>query len=491
MAGFIEGVDRGQSVLFPDWLDDWIGEDSVVRVVDFFVEALDLQRLGFSRSAPARTGRPGYHPAVLLKLFIYGYLNRIPSSRRLEREAGRNVELMWLTGKLVPDHKTIADFRRDNGAGIRKVCAQFVALCRRIGTLKGDCVAIDGSKFKAVNNRDRNFTKGKIASRIAHLEADVERYITEMVRIDRQEEGEARAGKVEHLSRRYGRIRQEIARLKEMDKALADAPDGQISLTDPDARAMATSARNSGLVGYNVQSAVDAETHLIVAHEVTDQGFDREQLSPMAIAAKAALGRDDLHAIADKGYFSGPEILACHEAGITTTVPRPATSGNAAKGMYVKAGLRLRRRPGRLCLPGRRRPDLPLHDRGTRDPDPAKLDQRMQDLPAPEQLHDRQRAADFTLGTRGSGRRHGWASRARPGLHDAAPLHRRAPVRHDQGVDGRHPFPDAQAAERPQRDGAERSGLQHQTNGRPARRQGADAGHAGVITDGDSRRAEP
>ena len=146
--------------------------------------------------APARTGRPGYHPSVLLKLFIYGYLNRIPSSRRLEREAGRNVELMWLTGRLAPDHKTIADFRRDNGPAIRRTCAQFVDLCRRIGVLKGNCVAIDGSKFKAVNNRDRNFTKGKIASRLVHLEADVERYIQEMVRIDRQEEGEARAEKV-------------------------------------------------------------------------------------------------------------------------------------------------------------------------------------------------------------------------------------------------------------------------------------------------------
>ena len=164
MAGFIEGVDRGQSVLFPERLDDWIGEHSLVRVVDFFVEELDLQRLGFSRSAAARTGRPDYHPAVLLKLFIYGYLNRISSSRRLECEAGRNVEVMWLTGKLVPDHKTIADFRRDNGAGIRKVCAQFVELCRRIGVLKGAVVAVDGSKLKAVNNRDRNFTKGKIAS---------------------------------------------------------------------------------------------------------------------------------------------------------------------------------------------------------------------------------------------------------------------------------------------------------------------------------------
>jgi hypothetical protein len=184
---------------------------------------------------------------------------------------------------------------------------------------------------------DRNFTTGKIASRLAHLEADVDRYINEMVRIDRQEEGEARAEKVAHLARRYGRIRQEIDRLKAMDKALADAPDGQISLTDPDARAMATSARHSGMVGYNVQSAVDTETHLIVPHDVTNQGFDRDQLSPMAVAAKEALGRDDLHAIADKGYFSGSEILACHEKGITTTVPHPATSGNEGKGMFVKA----------------------------------------------------------------------------------------------------------------------------------------------------------
>ena len=214
MAGFIEGVGRNQTVLFPDRLEDWIGEDSLVRVVDLFVGELDLPGLGFGRASPARTGRPGYHAAVLLKLFVYGYLNRIPSSRRLEREAGRNVEVMWLTGRLVPDHKTIADFRRDNSAAIRKTCAQFVELCRRIGTLKGDCVAIDGSKFKAVNNRDKNFTKGKIASRLAHLEADVDRYITEMVRIDRQEEGEARVEKVQHLARRYGRIRQEIEKLK-------------------------------------------------------------------------------------------------------------------------------------------------------------------------------------------------------------------------------------------------------------------------------------
>lgn len=203
--------------------------------------------------------------------------------------------------------------------------------------LNGACVAIDGSKFRAVNARDRNFTKGKIASRIAHLEADVERYINEMVRVDRQEDGEGRAEKVAHLARRYGRVRQHIQHLQAMDRALADTPDGQISLTDPDARAMATSARNSGMVGYNVQSAVDAETHLIVAHDVTNQGHDRDLLVPMTIAAKEALHRDELHVLADKGYFSGRQILTCHEAGITTTIPRPETSGNRAKGLYVKA----------------------------------------------------------------------------------------------------------------------------------------------------------
>lgn len=353
MSGFIEGVDRDQVSLFPERLEDWIDEDHLVRVVDLFVEQLDLTNLGFARAAPARTGRPGYHPSVLLKLFIYGYLNRIPSSRRLEREAGRNVEVMWLLGRLAPDHKTIADFRRGNGAAIRRTCAQFVELCRRIGTLKGDCVAIDGSKFKAVNNRDKNFTKRKIASRLAHLEADVERYITEMVRIDRQEEGEARAEKVARLAQRYGRLKGEIEKLKALDKALADAPDGQISLTDPDARAIATSARNSGLVGYNTQCAVDTETHIIVAHDVTNKGFDRDQLSPMALAAKAALGRDKLHALADKGYFSGAEIAACDKTGITVTMPRPETSGNRSKGMYVKADFQYD--PARrLYLPDRR-----------------------------------------------------------------------------------------------------------------------------------------
>lgn len=337
MAGFIEGVHRDQATLFPERLEDWISEDHLVRVVDLFVDELDLATLGFHRHAPASTGRPGYHPAVLLKLFIYGYLNRIPSSRRLEREAGRNVELMWLTGRLVPDHKTIADFRRDNGKAIQRTCAEFVELCRRIGVLQGACVAVDGSKFKAVNNRDRNFTPAKIASRLAHLEKEVGRYIEEADRADRQETGAALAEKVAHLTERTHRVRVEMDRLVRLRRELETAPDGQISLTDPDARAMATRAQHSGHVGYNVQSVVDAETHLIVTHEVTNQGHDRDQLAAMAREAKAALQRDDLHVLADKGYFSGAELLACHEQGITATVPRADTSGSRVHGLYVKA----------------------------------------------------------------------------------------------------------------------------------------------------------
>lgn len=337
MSGYIEGIDRGQATLFPDRLEDWIGDDNPVRVIDLFVDEVDLAGLGFGRTVPATTGRPGYHPSVLLKLFIYGYLNRVPSSRALEREAGRNVEVMWLTGRLAPDHKTIADFRRDNGPAIRRTCAQFVELCRRIGMLKGDCVAIDGSKFKAVNNRDKNFTKGKVKSRTAHLVASIERYLDEMVRIDRQEEGEVRAEKISNLAQRCERIRQEIERLVDIGQALRESPESQISLTDPDSRSMATSAKGSGFVGYNAQAAVETESHLIVAHDVINAGHDRDQLSPMAKGAKVALGREEMSAVADKGYFSGREILACHEDGITTTLPRPETSVNRKKGMYVKA----------------------------------------------------------------------------------------------------------------------------------------------------------
>ena len=334
MKRFVEGVDRSQSTLFPECLEDWIIEDNPVRVIDAFVDALDLGELGFSGVEPEATGRPSYHPSVLLKLYIYGYLNRVQSSRRLEREAGRNVEVMWLTGRLVPDHKTIADFRTDNGKAIRQVCAGFVDLCREIGLLATASVAIDSSKFKAVNNRDRNFTRAKVERRRAQLEESVARYLSQLDTADRQEPTEALATKTERLKDKLARLKQEMAKLATIEAQMLASPDQQVSLTDPDSRSMATSGRGSGVVGYNVQVAVDTEHHLIVAHEVTTSGSDRAQLANMAKQAKAVLQAEELAAVADRGYFNSPEILACHEAGITVTLPKPMTSGAKADGRY-------------------------------------------------------------------------------------------------------------------------------------------------------------
>ena len=387
---------------------------------------------------------------------------------------------MWLTGRLAPDHKTIADFRRDNGPAIRETCAQFVELCRRIGVLKGDCVAIDGSKFKAVNNRDKNFTKGKIASRTAHLDASIERYLDEMVRIDRQEEGEVRAEKIANLAQRCERIRQEIERLVDMGQALRESPDSQISLTDPDARSMATSAKGSGFVGYNAQSAVDTETHLIVTHDVINAGHDREQLSPMAKGAKAALGRDEMSAVADKGYFSGREILACHEDGITTTLPRPETSGNRKKGMYVKADFAYDAEADVYRCPAG---ETLTYRYTTEEGGPGRaalLDQRLSDLPGQGALHHRQGAPDHPMGTRASGRRDARPPEPRPRLDGPAPLDGRAPVRHDQSLDGRDALPDAQAQKRPHRDGIPCPRLQHQAHDRPDRCTRASGRHSGL-----------
>ncbi len=336
MKRFVEGVDRGQSTLFPDRLEDWVGDDNPVRVVDAFVDELDLGVLGFGRVQPLSTGRPGYHPAVLLKLYIYGYLNRVQSSRRLEREAGRNVEVMWLTCRLVPDHKTIADFRKDNGPAIRKVCARFVALCRQLGLLAEACVAIDGSKFKAVNARDRNFTRAKMKRRMERIEESVGRYLDQLDSADRQEPSLVRTTRTAHLKDKIATLKQEMRRLGKLEARMLAEPDQQISLTDPDARSMATSGRGSGVVGYNVQAAVDARHHLIVAHDVINVGNDRAQLSAMAKQTKAALETDRLDVVADRGYFDGEEILACHEDGITVTLPKPLTSGAKAKGRFGK-----------------------------------------------------------------------------------------------------------------------------------------------------------
>jgi len=340
MKRFVEGSDREQSTLFPECVADWIGEDNPVRVIDVFVDELDLAELGFGGVDPEVTGRPSYHPAVLLKLYIYGYLNRVQSSRRLEREAGRNVEVMWLTGRLAPDHKTIADFRKDNGRAIRQVCARFVALCRAMGLLTQASVAIDGSKFKAVNNRDRNFTRAKMERRMAQIEESVARYLQQLDSADRQEPSEALKAKTSRLKEKIAKLKEQMQRLAKLRVRMLAAPDQQISLTDPDARSMATSGRGSGVVGYNVQVAVDTQHHLIITHEVTNVGTDRSQLAHVAREAKVTLEVENLDAVADRGYFSSEEILACEKAGITVTLPKPMTSNSKAQGRFGKQDFR-------------------------------------------------------------------------------------------------------------------------------------------------------
>ena len=340
MKRFVEEADRGQSTLFPYCLEDWIGEDNPVRVIDVFVEELDLVELGFDGVEPEVTGRPSYHPAALLKLYIYGYLNRVQSSRRLEREAGRNVEVMWLTGRLAPDHKTIADFRKDNGRAIRQVCVRFVGLCRAMGLLTQADVAIDGSKFKAVNNRDKNFTRAKMDRRMAQIEESVARYLQQLDTADRQEPSEALKTKTSGLKEKIEKLKKEMQRLESLKVKMLATPDQQISLTDPDARSMATSGRGSGVVGYNVQVAVDTTHHLIITHEVTNIGTDRSQLAHVAKKTKATLEVEKLDAVADRGYFNSEEILACEEAGITVTLPKPMTSNSKAQGRFGKQDFR-------------------------------------------------------------------------------------------------------------------------------------------------------
>ena len=335
MKRYVEGDDRSQSTLFPERLDDYIAEDNPVRAIEVFVEELDLGRLGFDGMQPEATGRPAYHPATLLKIYIYGYLNRIQSSRRLERETQRNVELIWLTGRLMPDFKTIADFRKDNGKAIRNVCREFIVLCRQLNLFSEAIVAIDGSKFKAVNNRDKNFTDAKLKKRMEQLEESIGRYLAELDRADR-EPAAVTEGKVSRLKDKVAAVKAQMQRLNQIGRELREAPDQQVSLTDPDARSMATSGRGTGIVGYNVQTAVDAKHHLIVAHEVTNLGHDRTQLFSMATQARSATGTEELTVLADRGYFKGEEILDCEQAGITTLVPKPLTSNSKADGRFDK-----------------------------------------------------------------------------------------------------------------------------------------------------------
>ena len=334
MKRFIQGQDRTQSTLLPELLDEYITEDNPVRVIDAFVDQLALAALGFEGVDPAQTGRPSYHPSVMLKIYIYGYLNRIQSSRRLETEANRNVELMWLVSRLNPDFKTIANFRRENGKAIRKVCAQFIELCRQMNLFADSMVAIDGSKFKAVNSSDQNFTQAKIRRRMQETEQSIAQYLKDLEAADLRSPPQSTPHQV-RLKERIALFTEQMQALQAIEAKVQASPDKQVSQSDPDARSMRH--RGGGIVGYNVQAAVDTKHHLIVAHELTNVGHDRSALAAMAGQAKDALQVNELTVVADQGYYRGEQIKDCMDAGVTPIIPKCKTSSNRASGLFDKS----------------------------------------------------------------------------------------------------------------------------------------------------------
>ena len=369
MKRFIEGENRFQSTLFPESLEDYIADDNPVRVIDAFVDGLDLKQLGFDRAEPSETGRPGYEPAVMLKIYVYGYLNRLTTTRVLEQETHRNVDLIWLTGRLMPDHKTIGEFRRNNRKAIRRVCAEFVGICRELKLFEQVIVAIDGSKFKAVNSRDKNFTRKSIKRRMKRLQEHIDRYLTILDEADKREPEEHKYT-AEELAEKIASMKEQMGRLQVIEEQVQAHPDKQVSLTDPDARSMAKAGGGS-TVGYNVQTAVDSESHLIVAHEVTNATSDRSQLSSMAAKAKAVLqdtadeapeeapeegeAEEEFTVVADAGYYKGEEIVECHEAGIKALVPKVDTSGKRAKGQYTRSDFIYDAKQDEYVCPARQR----------------------------------------------------------------------------------------------------------------------------------------
>lgn len=337
--GHIQGLARNQMTLFPEALDDYVSADNPVRFLDAFIDTLDLERLGFKHAVPEATGRPPYHPGDLLKLYLYGYLNRIRSSRQLEREGRRNVEVMWLLRRLTPDFKTIADFRKDNRDAIRQVCREFTLFCRELDLFGGELVAIDGSKFKAVNRKDRNFTKRKLEGMLRALDEKITAYLNELDECDQQEQDVHQPTAAE-LREKITTMQARRAELQDIGQQLADSEETQISLTDPDSRSMFLGKGRGTQVGYNVQVSVDAKHKLIVDHEVTNAVTDQDQLSLMATRAKDALQVEEFELLADMGYYDGQEVKACLEAGITPYIPKPDTSANRKLGLYGKKDFR-------------------------------------------------------------------------------------------------------------------------------------------------------
>jgi transposase len=332
--GFIHGANRHEEILFPERLDDYMTEENPVRFIDALVDHLNLTTLGFQRATPAATGRPAYHPADRLKLYIYGYLYRLRSSRRLEQETHRNVELMGLLKKRRPDHKTIAEFRKNNLVPLRQVCREVTLLCKQLELFAGELVAIDGSKFKAVNAKERNFTPDKLTKLLQQIDQRVEGYLKELDGQDNQDEAGTPGGAVaENLPAKIEALQQRQLLYAGFQAQLAASGETQLSLTDPESRAMKLGKGRGTEVGYNVQTAVDSKHKLIIANDVTNDPGDRDWLSPMALQAKAVLGCT-FDAVADVGYYHGEEVKTCLAAGITPDVTRPITSANPKLGLF-------------------------------------------------------------------------------------------------------------------------------------------------------------
>ena len=330
---FVRGLPREQAVLFPETLDDYVGEDNPVRFIDAFVDHLDLRGLGFERTEPAFTGRPPFDPRDLLKLYIYGYLNQVRSSRKLEREAYRNVEVMWLLRKLRPDHKTISDFRKDNRKAFKGVFREFSVLCRKLKLFGGELVAVDGSKFKAVNSSRRNFTKQKLQDRLREIDEKIESYLQELDEADAQAVPDPVPSK-EALQDKIEMLQDRKATYTQLMEDLEASGEKQVSLTDPDSRSMPKSPKAK--VGYNAQIGVDDKHKLIVAQDVTNAVNDADQLSKISIQAKETLDVGYLKVVADTAYNNGEEIKVCEAEGIEPYVAKRFTSSCASKGLYGK-----------------------------------------------------------------------------------------------------------------------------------------------------------
>lgn len=330
---YVRRTDRSEVLLLPEAIDDYITQDNPVRFIDAFLTTLDLLQLGFTHASPASTGRPAYDPADLLRLYVYGYLNRLRSSPMLEGETTRNVELMWLLGKITPDFKTIADFRKQNLAAIKAVCREFTLLCKRLDLFAGELIAIDGSKFRAVNSRKRNFTALKLARLIDNIDKKIADYLAEMDLKDSAQPAVANPSAKE-LATKIEQLKQSKQHFQDLAAESRNSDVQELSLTDPDSRLMSV---GQGLaVCYNVETAVDSKHKLIVYHEVTNATTDQQQLAPIATAAKEMLGVDSLEVVADKGYYSGEQVSKCESEGILTYIPKPHVSPKPKKNLFTK-----------------------------------------------------------------------------------------------------------------------------------------------------------